>query len=894
MHLLRLGSDPIAPPVPPARSSGKWWGEAAPGRLLGTLAAALGVDQEAFDALGAWLLRHAPLPRQGREWDHHLLAEAMDVVQGQGWRPLHVQAPSVGPLLPWDTAGVVSLQLLDAVGRAFDPAAPQAGHGVARVREDGGVLGVSLSAFALGQDPTPLPSPVLAPAPPPTPSLRSALRAASAGLARLHKTTSWRAASGSLAPPRAEAIPALALRLLDCEEAAFTNLPLSWMPGEDASAGLSAGALQLACAGEGATTPSSAPPPPPPKAPTALRLEPAASPPTSPSRRPAGPGSPTRTRRLQDSFAVGHKAATTVPFKTLSRAGSSHTPLQVSAVGGGARAPLSRAMTLSKPRLRGHTGDAGGAGEGSGFGAMLPNLFDTLFQSDPLHQMNSVQRAAVWQCRAAITHIPAALPKLLSSISWASRTSTREAHRLLYGWACFPRDRAARYLELLDQGHADQQVRAKAVAQLGGVGDEELAELIPQLVQALKFEAHLSSPLMMLLVSRAVAAPLAIGMPLYWCMEVEAGSNAPAFALFAHLLRAVTSQLPPLHRSLLSTQQALWGRQGAFARICEHVMLHKKAGKAKLKSIAQTALRALAVELPEKHVLPIDGRLEVGRLLVDKCRVMDSAKKPLWLVFENADPAVVGSDHPDAEVLVIFKAGDDIRQDTVVLQLIRTMDRLWKAEGLDLAMSPYRCLPTWHDGGFVEIVKASDTTANIQTTYGGTLGAYKETVFKEWLLEHNGPEGSPAYEAAVDRFIRSAAGYCVATYVLGIGDRHNDNIMIKKSGEYFHIDFGHFLAMAMVLGGTSAKPYTAFQRYAVRAFNILRENRDLLLTLFSLMVSCGLPELEAPSDIDYMRDMLLLTQESDEAAQHFKQLITESLNTKWAQHDDALHMIRHA
>lgn len=493
--------------------------------------------------------------------------------------------------------------------------------------------------------------------------------------------------------------------------------------------------------------------------------------------------------------------------------------------------------------------------------------------SPSTRKMDMDTQNLLWKFRYSLSSDPRALTKFLKSVDWNDKDETKAAIGLMHQWTPIgPADA----LQLLTPHFKNIDVRSYAVAVLSRAEDDEILIYLLQLVQALRYEPSDDSVLSRFLISRALKNTVLANF-FYWFLVV--GFENPSFerrAMATHqMFEQACHDLGPE-----GTQQwIVLKRQGVLIErltsITADILNLRGARKVeRLRAILNG--QGIGTELTYfTHNIPhlLDPLISLTGINSEESFVFKSALSPLKLAFRDVN---------DKTQNVIFKRGDDCRQDQLCVQLIQLIDKLWKRENLDLRLTPYRVLAASTEIGLIEFVKSS-AIADILKEHD-SLRAY--------IAIHNpdpkGPGGCTMQ--SLQNFVKSCAGYSVITYLLGVGDRHLDNLMLTKDGKLFHIDFGYMMGRDPKISPPSIKISKEmvdclgefmddYKRYCVEAYNLLRKPHcvTLILNLFELMADSDLPDLRGDAGAK-LEAKFAIDLDDEAAGTHFIQEIQRSMN----------------
>ncbi|NXL75724.1 P3C2G kinase, partial [Leptocoma aspasia] len=135
-----------------------------------------------------------------------------------------------------------------------------------------------------------------------------------------------------------------------------------------------------------------------------------------------------------------------------------------------------------------------------------------LSQKHSLLLLSEQQRRILWFYRYSCNNQSCSPALVLGSAPSWDPSTVSEVHALLRSWR-FSNPLEA--LGLLTFSFPDQDIRRAAVQQMEKVSNDELLEYLPQLVQVLKFEWSLESPLVKLLLNRSLQS-IQVAHQLYW------------------------------------------------------------------------------------------------------------------------------------------------------------------------------------------------------------------------------------------------------------------------------------------------------------------------------------------------------------------------------------------
>jgi hypothetical protein len=323
---------------------------------------------------------------------------------------------------------------------------------------------------------------------------------------------------------------------------------------------------------------------------------------------------------------------------------------------------------------------------------------------NPLSDLSEQEKVVMWSFRnePGIRRSPRMLAKVLMSVpDWENPLVVNEAYELVaqHSGKCWCILSPAEALQLLDPLFWENVLmvgtkRAKkcknpkktfrpfreyAVRCLSDITDTQLMDYMLQFTQTMKQETISESALAKFLMYRALRNPYLVGQTMYWQLRAEMSGGDPhkeihgtasvididevnrLFAHFGIFLRQYLDRAGEQRGELLMQED--------FVQQLRKVAINViNSPDAERLSVLRNDLRH--VKLPKTGVrLPVNPNQRVTAVVPDRCRYMDSAKKPLWIELTNVDPS-------GEAILVIFKDGDDVRQDQLVLQMFKLMQEV--------------------------------------------------------------------------------------------------------------------------------------------------------------------------------------------------------------------------
>ncbi|KAG7697980.1 hypothetical protein KL929_001157 [Ogataea haglerorum] len=299
--------------------------------------------------------------------------------------------------------------------------------------------------------------------------------------------------------------------------------------------------------------------------------------------------------------------------------------------------------------------------------------------------------------------------------------------------------------------------------------------------------------------------------------------------------------------------------------------------------------------------LPLDPSVHVIGTIPEESSVFKSSLNPLKIVFKTIE----GPPYP-----IMYKIGDDLRQDQFVIQIMTLVERILLNENLDMKLKPYKIMALGSVEGLIQFIPNSSLSSILQ----------KHLTILSYLQTYNPDPVAPlgVKPEVMDNYVRSCAGYCVLTYILGVGDRHLENLLLTTDGYFFHADFGYILGqdpkpfpplmklpiqIIEGMGGLNNENYQKFCNYCFITYITLRKNASLILNIFQLMIDSSIPVLRTSGSngmsnetekfelIWKIQEKFMLELNDEEAVLHFQNLINDSVNAFLPVVIDRLHSL---